>query len=82
MKHLPDSLVTYISEGLDTAWTTGKAAVFHDLVRERNGFFFVGNSFGLVWFIRSHCQEITLCTQNAGYEKLDQSSFSQSPAMR
>ncbi len=31
--------------------------------------------FGLVWFIRSHCQEITLHTQNAGYERLVQHSF-------
>ncbi len=39
VKHLPDSLVTYISEGLDTAWTTGKAAVFHDLVKMYQVFF-------------------------------------------
>ncbi len=37
---------------------------------------------GLVWFIRSYCQEITLHTQNAGCERLVQHSFSLSPAMR
>ena len=36
---------------------------------------------GLVWFIRSRCQKITLCIQHAGYERLDQRSFSRSPAM-
>ena len=37
--------------------------------------------FGLVWFIRSHCQVVALHTQNAGYERLGQRSFYRSSTM-